>query len=140
MVTAELRSHARTLMLSAALWDLAGVLDALPDWWPPVSYVLAAAAIVAACVVALLDTLARRRAPTDTPAADTGFSPATPPGSVDPRATPARTAGQLSAAGVLLAAWILRGHAEIPPDPPLVAAELVAAALYIFIVRRRRTG
>src|SRR5690606_10267803 len=51
---AELTSHARSLMVAAALWDVAGALGALPDWWPPVSYVLAAAAIAAACTAALL--------------------------------------------------------------------------------------
>jgi hypothetical protein len=35
----------------------------------------------------------------------------------------------LVALGLLLGAWLLRGHPEIPPDPPLVAASLLAVGL-----------
>jgi hypothetical protein len=49
-----------------------------------------------------------------------------------------RTLGQLLAIGIILAAWVLRGDAEIPPDPPLVAASVLGAVLYAaFTIRRR---
>jgi hypothetical protein len=41
------------------------------------------------------------------------------------------TAVQLLAAGLLLAAWRLRGHPTIPPDPPLIAAEVLGAVMLL---------
>ena len=114
------------MFVSAAVWDVSGALGVLPPWWPPVGYVLAAAGVVAACVAALLTMFTVRRA-TSTAAAPALSAPVRARG----------IGGQLLAAGVLLAAWLLRGHAEIPPDPPLVAAELAAAALYVIFSRTR---
>ena len=111
---------------TAVLWDVLGTFDALPPWWPPVSYVLAAVGVAAASLAALFEVLGTRRQRSD-PAAAPAFTP------------PARTGGQLAAAGILLAAWLLRGDAEIPPDVPLVAAEVLAAIVYAVVsVRWRR--
>lgn len=126
------------MIVSGALWDVAGALGALPSWWPPVSYVILAAGVAAACIAALLSVLTDRRtrpvrSAGDAPADQTAASPA---GADDPRRTARHVGAQLLATGVLLVAWLLRGHAEIPPDPPLVAAETVAAILYVFAGRR----
>lgn len=94
----------------AAVWDAAGAYGWLPLWWPPVSHALVAAGVAAASIAILVRTLQRRRG--------------TPH---DSRAT----AVELVAVGLFLGAWLLRGHAEIPPDPPLVAAQLVALLLFV---------
>lgn len=114
----EVRAYAHAMIHTAATWDVLGAFGMLPLWWPPVSYVLVAAGIAAACVAVLVGLL-------------------TAPRGARPRA--ARTAGQLLAVGILLAAWLLRGDAEIPPDPPLVAAGVAGAALFAaFTLRRSR--
>jgi hypothetical protein len=133
----ELRAYAHATIHTAALWDVLGALGALPAWWPPVSYVLAGAGIVAACLAVLFAILAARRGSRvmqDTlPPADIG------PGGAAPAGTRTPTGGQLLAIGILLGVWLLRGDAEIPPDLPLVAAEVLAAALYaVFTLRRRK--
>jgi uncharacterized membrane protein len=110
---------------TAALWDVLGLLQALPPWWPPVSYVMAGAGVAAACLAVLFHTLGTRRFRSGPEAA-----PA-PTGR-------ARTGGELVAAGILLAAWVLRGDAEIPPDVPLVAAEVLAAVVYAVVAVRWR--
>lgn len=109
---------------TAALWDVLGLLDALPPWWPPVSYVLAGAGVAAASLAVLFDILGTRRP--------------RGPGAAPPPTGRARAGGQLAAAGILLTAWVLRGDAEIPPDAPLVAAEVVAAVIYAIVSVRRR--
>lgn len=127
----ELRAYAHAMIHTAATWDVLGTAGLLPAWWPPVSYVLAALAIAAACLAALLVMLTAR-----TSGRAVGHGPG---GDGTPRVR-ARvgTGGQLLAIGILLIAWMLRGHAEIPPDAPLVAAEVLAAALYaVFTLRRR---
>ena len=121
----DVRAYAHAMIHTAAVWDLLGTSGVLPPWWPPVSYVLAALGIAAACTGALLVMLATRRY---VPAAEDGARPAPPRSGIGV---------QLLATGVLLAAWVLRGDAEIPPDPPLVAAEVLAAALYAFVALRR---
>lgn len=111
---------------TAALWDVLGLLDALPPWWPPVSYVMAGVGVAAASLAVLFDILGTRRQRSG-------------PGAVPAPTARRRTGGQLAAAGILLAAWILRGDAEIPPDVPLVAAEVLAAVVYAIVsVRWRR--
>jgi uncharacterized membrane protein len=111
---------------TAALWDVLGLLDALPPWWPPVSYVMAGAGVAAASLAVLFDILGTRRR-----RSGSGAAPAHIGG--------IRAGGELAAAGILLAAWILRGDAEIPPDVPLVAAEVLAAVIYAIVsVRWRR--
>lgn len=105
---------------AGVLWDTAGALHLLPPWWPPVGYVLVALGVALTCAGVLLRILGT------------------------PRGAPSRaalTALELAATGVLLAALFLRGDAEIPPDPPLVAAQLVAlAGLLLASFRRRRRG
>lgn len=121
----EVRAYAQAMIHTAAIWDLLGTSGVLPPWWPPVSYVLAALGIAAACTAALLFMLAAHRR---VPARDAAAHPARRRSSMG---------GQLLAIGILLGAWILRGDAEIPPDLPLVAAEVLAAALYaVFTLRR----
>jgi uncharacterized membrane protein len=116
---------------SAVIWDLAGTVGLLPAWWPPVSWYLIGAGIATACVAALLGILSGRRG---RHRADAG--PASAEAAAARRPGP-RIGMQLLAIGVLLAAWLLRGHAEIPPDAPIVAAEVASAALYAFASRRR---
>jgi hypothetical protein len=104
---------------TGALWDLAGMLGALPPWWPPPGYVLISFGIAATCVSVLLRVLLTPRgAPTQ----------------------PGITALELAAVGVLIAALILRGDAEVPPDPPLVMAQLAACAAIFGALPLRRRG
>jgi hypothetical protein len=100
---------------TAALWDILGAFGVLAPWWPPIGYVLAGAGIVAACLEVLATVLSS-------------------PGAA--RSAP-RTAGRLLAIGILLGTWILRGDAEIEPDPPLIMAQAVAALLYAALAVRR---
>lgn len=113
------RAYAHVTIHSAAVWDVLGALGVLPAWWPPVGYVLVAGGVTAACLAVLLHLMTAPRA------ARSVF----------------RTAGTLFAIGILLGAWLLRGDAEIEPDPPLVVAETAAAALYAVLAlwRPRRT-
>lgn len=126
MVARDLRAYAHAMIHSAAAWDVMGTAGVLPPWWPPVSYVLAAAGVAAACLAVLAATLLQRW-----PRA----SGVTPAGA--PVLDRTRTAGQLFAIGVLLTGWILRGDAEIPPDVPLVAASVIGAVLYAAFTLRR---
>lgn len=102
------RAYAHVTIHSAAVWDVLGALGFLPAWWPPVGYVLVAGGVTAACLAVLLHMLSAPRVARSV----------------------SRTAGTLFAIGILLGAWLLRGDAEIEPDPPLVVAEVAAAALY----------
>ena len=106
-------------LMAAAAWDLIGGAGNLPAWWPRVSHAMAAGGIAAACVAIFIRTLQRRRG--------------VPAGS-------GATAVELLGVGVFLAAWMLRGHAEIPPDPPIVGGQLVAVGLLVWAawLRRRR--
>jgi hypothetical protein len=110
-------SYATGVLATAALWDLAGHLGALPPWWPPVSYVLIAAGIASGCIAVFLRVLQRSRH--------------------DPAGRGA-TLIELVAFGIFLGAWLLRGDAEVPADRPLVAAGLLAAALLLGTAWRRR--
>ena len=124
-VPADVRAYAHAMIHTAALWDVLGAFGALPQWWPPVSYVMAAAGVAAASLAVLFDILGTRRLRSD-------------PGAAPASTGRARTGGQLAAAGILLAAWLLRGDAEIPPDVPLVAAEVLAAIVYAVVAVRWR--
>lgn len=138
MALTPLRAYAHAMIHTAVIWDLLGTAGIFPPWWPPVGYVLAALGIAAACLSALLAMLTERWiARAATPAAPRGPSDGA---AVAPPPARTRAVGaQLFATGILLIAWLLRGHAEIPPDPPLVAAEVLAAALYAVFSRRGRT-
>lgn len=109
------RAYAHAMIHTAALWDILGAFGVLAPWWPPIGYVLACAGIVAACLEVLITMLATPRAARSAP----------------------RTAGRLLAIGILLGTWILRGDAEIEPDPPLIVAQAVAALLYAALAVRR---
>jgi hypothetical protein len=99
------------------LWDLAGQLVPVSPWWPAVSYSLVGLGAALACVAVLLRTLRRRgRAPRET----------------------RRMAVELLAIGVVLLAWSLRGHAEVVPDAPLVAAQAVGVLLLAAVALARR--
>jgi hypothetical protein len=104
-------SASRSFLAFAATWDAAGWLGLLAPWWPPISYVMIAAGIVAGCTAVLVRTLQRRRLGAG------GRGAAYSPGR--------GTLIELIALGLLLGGWILRGDAEIPADPPIVAAQLV---------------
>jgi hypothetical protein len=91
---------AAAALAGAGAWDT--IRLARVQVWPGVSYVLTALAVVAACAGVLLRVFARRPAR-------------------------ARTTVELAAIGLVLLAWWLRGHPDIPADLPLVAAELVGA-------------
>lgn len=86
----------------AALWDVARAAGV--RWTPVVSYVLVATALAAGCIALLLRIL-------------------------DRSSSRRRSLLQLVVLGVLLAAWMLRAHPEIPADPPIVAVQLLAALL-----------
>jgi hypothetical protein len=128
-----LRAYTHAMIHTAAGWDVLGASGILPSWWPPVSYVLAGAAVASGCTAVLLAVLTARARPrahaTADPSAERPLAAA--------RARPVG-GGQLLALGILLAAWLLRGAAEIPPDLPLVAAEVLAAALYALFALRHR--
>jgi hypothetical protein len=108
---------AAVLLVTAAAWDLVGGAGILPARWPRVSHGMAAAGIAAACVAIFLRTLQRRRG--------------VPAGS-------GATALDLLGVGLFLAAWMLRGHAEIPPDPPIVGGQLAALGLLAWAAWLRR--
>jgi hypothetical protein len=109
------RAYAHAMIHTAALWDILGAFGVLAPWWPPIGYVLACAGIVAACLEVLAAMLSSPSAARSAP----------------------RTAGRLLAIGILLGTWILRGDAEIEPDPPLIVAQAVAALLYAALGVRR---
>ncbi|HEX2166014.1 MAG TPA: hypothetical protein VHG09_02140 [Longimicrobiales bacterium] len=134
----ELRAYAHAMIHSAVLWDVLGTLRLLPPWWPPISYVLAGAGIAAACLSALFLMLGRRAAVPPV----RGAVSTSPDSDAPARDRPGRAGvgAQLLAIAILLGAWLLRGHAEIPPDMPLVAAEAVAAALYAVTALRTRNS
>jgi hypothetical protein len=111
--------YAGAALGTAVLWDMAGHGGALPPWWPPVSYVLIGLGIAAGSVAALLRVLQRRR------------------GAAAQRLS---ALAELAAIGVFLAAWVLRGDAEIPPDPPLVVAQAFGLLLFSIAAVLRRRG
>jgi hypothetical protein len=100
---------AHVLLSAAALWDVAGAAFAVPPWWPTLSHVAIAVGIAAACVGVLLHLLGTR---TETRARG-------------------RTALRLLLTGMIIGAWLLRGHPEIPPDLPIIATELIVAVLLV---------
>jgi hypothetical protein len=92
------------------LWDALGAAGMLPVWWPPVGYVLIALGVAGACMIVLFRVLGT------------------------PRGTPRRarlTALELAGTGLLLACLTLRGHAEIPPDAPLVIGQVAGWAGWV---------
>jgi len=93
------------IVLIATIFDAAGALRLLPRM-PVLSYALCGLVIGAGSLIVLARTL---RARSGRPARGTGLL--------------------MLALALLLGAWLLRGHPEIPPDPPLVAAQLAAALL-----------
>lgn len=105
------------LLYGAAGWDLLGWLRVLPPWWPQVSHAAIGIGIGVQCVALLIRMLRWR------------------PGRTEPHHRARGTGLQLAALGLWLGAWLLRGHPEIPPDPPLVAAGLIAALLLARAVR-----
>lgn len=94
------------LVCAAAIADVIGALAALPGAWPVFSHTSAAAGAALTCVHLLLAILSRR-------------------------ASRRVIIAGLAGTGILLLAWVLRGHPEIPPDPPLVAAEAASALLLL---------
>ena len=91
---------------AAAVIDLVAASALLPPSTSVLSYFILAAVTVAGSIITLLRML---RAPR--------------------RERPRGIALTLAATGLILLAWLLRAHPEIPPDPPLIAAELMAALL-----------
>jgi hypothetical protein len=105
----------------AAVWDVAGALRLPPEWWPQASHAMVGAGVAIVCVAVFLRVMQRRRGvPGDTRA----------------------TALELAGAGLFLGAWLLRGHREIPPDPPLVVGQVTGFMLIALAAwwRRRRDG
>jgi hypothetical protein len=112
-------SYSAGLIVTAASWDVAGTCALLPPWWPPVSHVLIGLGVGAGCLAVLLRLL------------------------LLPRTASSRhpTLLELGALGLLLGAWLLRGDAEVVPDPPLVGTQVVALALLAAAAwLRRRTA
>jgi peptidoglycan/LPS O-acetylase OafA/YrhL len=99
---------------AAALWDVLALLRAPADRAPGVTHTLLAVGIGSGCGAVLLRMLQRRR--------------------TEPR--PAGTIAAIVALGLLLAVWLLRGHPGIPPDGPLIGAQLFGLALCLYAVRR----
>jgi MYXO-CTERM domain-containing protein len=110
---------AAVLLVAGAAWDLPVLALDVPAWWPPVSYALLALGAATACLAVLLRMLgSRRRAAGET----------------------RRTAAALFGIGIVLLAWLLRGHAEVPPDPPLIVAQAIGVGLLalLALAARRR--
>jgi Mn2+/Fe2+ NRAMP family transporter len=108
---------AAAALLAGTLLDIAGVAGAISPPPGTASYVLIAAGIAAACAVVLLRVLSARRSD---------------------RSDRRITITELAMIGVLLGAWMLRGHREVPPDMPLVAAQVLAIIGLAFAARARR--
>jgi hypothetical protein len=132
---------ALTFLVFAPVWDAAGYAGLLPPWWPPVSYVMIGFGIAVASLGVLSRTLQRRRT-----SRQSGAHEAVRQASDARQASAARgvayapargAALELLAIGLFLAAWLLRGDAEIPPDPPLVAAQLAAMVGVVLAALRR---
>jgi hypothetical protein len=104
-----LGSAAAALLAAAAAWDGVGALAAVPPWWPVPGYVGIGAGVALGCVGIMVHVLTTRR---------------------EHRARRI-TALRLVALGVLLGAWLLRGHHEIPADPPVIVAQLAAATVLL---------
>jgi hypothetical protein len=88
-----------------------------------VSWTLIAAGIGLGCVVLMLRILQRNRWPA---------------GLVRPLRR--SIALELIAIGLMLGSLVLRGHREIPPDPPLLAAQLIGLALLLAALRIRASA
>jgi hypothetical protein len=108
---------AAAALLAGTLLDIAGAAGAISPPPGTASYVLIAAGIAAACAVVLLRVLSARRSD---------------------RSDRRITIAELAMIGVLLGAWMLRGHREVPPDMPLVAAQVLAIIGLAFAARARR--
>lgn len=104
-----LGTTAAALLAAAAAWDAVGALAAVPPWWPVPGYVGIGAGVALGCVAIGTHVLTTRR---------------------EHRARRS-TALRLVALGVLLGAWLLRGHHEIPADPPVIVAQLAAATVLL---------
>lgn len=120
-------AYADALLLGcAAVWDVMALLGPAPSRWSPVSYVLVGVGVAVGCLGVLLHLLGAGRP---------GRSrPAEPPGPARPAGVRLETGGaglRLFALGLALGAWLLRGHPEVPADPPLVVAEALAAVLLV---------
>jgi peptidoglycan/LPS O-acetylase OafA/YrhL len=108
------RTPARLDVVSAVLLVTAATLD-LPAMLrynvasPTITYGGIFAGIGLGCVALAIRLLARHRS--------------------EPR--PRGALLQLVALGLALGAWLLRGHPEIPADPPLVVAQALAAMMYV---------
>jgi hypothetical protein len=107
---------AAAALLGAIFCDVAGTAGALPAGWPVVSYTLVAVAVAAATAATLMRVLTTR----------TGEN-----------SRPLLTLAELTATGVLLGSWLLRGHPEIPPDQPLVAAQVIVVIVFAGVALRR---
>jgi hypothetical protein len=128
---------ALTFLVFAPAWDAAGYAGLLPPWWPPVSYVMIGFGIAFGSIGVLSRTLQRRRASRQSGAGAVRTERHTPE-AVGVAYAPARGAAlELLAIGLFLAAWLLRGDAEIPPDPPLITAQLIAMVGVVLPALRR---
>jgi hypothetical protein len=111
--------HASILLIAVATaWDIAGTAASVQAWWHAASYVALAASAVLACGAVLLRTFERPRMPGET----------------------RRLAADLLAIGLLLLGWVLRGHHEVPPDPPLIGAQVLALGVLVLTTWRRRAA
>jgi hypothetical protein len=108
----------------ATLWDAGSFLTGgatTPSAGAAFSHTLIAAGIAAGCAATFIRVLQRSSTQPDAAAALRRI-----------------TALELAAIGVMLAVLVVRGHREIPPDPPLIAAQLGALLALGLAERLRR--
>ncbi|HSJ25477.1 MAG TPA: hypothetical protein VK929_12440 [Longimicrobiales bacterium] len=91
-----------------------------PSSWALASYAVLAVGIVLGCAGVFVHVLQRRR---DAP---------------DSRRNRWISALALAGIGLILSALMLRGHYHIPPDPPLIGAQILATLGYAGALRLRQ--
>ncbi len=102
-------------LLGATAMDLIDLVFECPPWWTATSYVLIAAGILSALAAAVPGFI--------------DFRYTVPPASSAKRRATRHMIVNLTSVVLFAGAWMLRGHAEIRPEPVLVGAEALAAIL-----------
>lgn len=103
-------------LTSAFFFDFIGVIANRPGWWATGSH-LAAVGVIAALIAAVPGTL--------------DYFRTVPPNSSGKERATKHALANLGATGLFAAAWWMRGGADVPPAPPLIAIEAVGTGLLI---------